>query len=105
MPSLIMTDCPDCGCGESRGDDCIALVTVYGKNYFDEGSQFEERTEYAGINVRAAYQIGVSLGEMLNGEYTGFRGTISEIQFIQCYENIVDAIDALGQHNPHFVFE
>ena len=105
MPSIMMTDCPDCGCGGSSGDDCIALVTVYGKNYFDEGSQFEERTEYAGINVRSAYQIGVSLGDMLSGDYTGFRGTISEIQFIQCYENIVDAINALNQHNPHFVFE
>lgn len=105
MPSLVMTDCPDCGCGESGGDWCVGLVTVYGKNWWDESSEYEERTEYAGVNLRPAFQIGVGLSEMLNGDHTGFHGTISEVQFITCYENINDAIAVINQHNPHFVFE
>ncbi len=103
MPSITMTDCPDCGCGGSSGDFCVGLVTVNGRS--DDDAPYEERTEYAGISQRVAFVIGASMSEKLNGEATGFHGLITEVQFVTCYENIVDAILALSQHNPHFEFE
>ncbi|MDO4856961.1 MAG: hypothetical protein Q4A17_03335 [Thermoguttaceae bacterium] len=106
MPSITMTNCPTCGCGGGgEGDWCVALVTAYGKNYYEEDSQFEERTEYAGISSQSSFQIGASVSEKTGAIYTGFHGLITEVQSISCYQNIVDANNALTQNNLYFEFE